>query len=233
MNHIAKTTAALLCFFILFASSCKKEQPDCNGNCYTLHLKGRVYDKISLTGKANIPVEVEWGRVCIGCTIYTVTSGRTDSNGNFNLAKNVDTGFFKQYFLAIKIPADSNYFINAIESENLYFVKRLYDYDSLALQHLNFELYPKVPLTIRLRRTQQDNFGYYSVGHSFAPNLAGSYYSFYDPLAPVDTVIHQQTAPDIFTKISWRKGFIGGPFTEGSDSLICTRGGNNTIEVNF
>lgn len=188
-----------------------------------------------MQGLADIPVEVNWrkGGMCIGCTVYKVTNGKTDANGNFNLTKTIDTSFFEDHFLKVSIPSDSAYFIDLLEAENGFFAKRFYDFNAVQLQQINFELYPKVPLTIRLRRIQQDNFGYYTVSHSFATNLPGSYYEFNNPLAAVDTIIHQQTAPGIYTRIIWRKGFVAGPFTEGSDSLVCTSGGNNTIEVNF
>ena len=235
MHQTLKILTIALSGIILVLISCKKEQPVCKGNCYNIVLKGRVFDKTNLNGLSNIPVEVNWrrGGICIGCTTYTVTKGKTDDKGNFNLTQSIDTILFKDYHLSVEIPADSTYFINPSEDGNRYFRKRLYSYTGPELQQLNFELYPKVPLTIKLRRTQTDNFGYFILGHSFNDNFSFISYTLYDPQLAKDTVLHLQTAPDIYTKIGWRKGINGGPFTEVTDSLICTKGGINTIEVTF
>lgn len=114
--------------------SCKKEQPSCKGNCLTAIIKGRVYNKISLQGLANISVEAEWHRAayCIGCTVYKVSAGRTDVNGNFNLSKEIDTAYFKDYYLSIKIHADSNYFNNLMGLKISIPVK---DFTVLTLRH--------------------------------------------------------------------------------------------------
>jgi len=235
MNKTLKKITIALSGIILLGISCKKEQPVCKGNCYNIVIKGRVFDKTNLKGLVNIPVEVNWrrGGICIGCTVYTVAKGKTDANGDFNLSQSIDTILFKDYNLSVEIPADTAYFINPLEAGNRFFRKRLYGFTGPELQQLNFELYPKVPLTIKLRRTQTDNFGYFILGHSFIDNFSVSSYSLYNPQLAKDTVLHLQTAPDIYTKIEWRKGINGGPFTEVTDSLICTKGGTNTIEVNF
>lgn len=235
MNQMQKKITIALSGIILLGASCKKEQPVCRSNCFNVVLKGRVFDKTNLKGLVNIPVEVNWRRrgICIGCNTYIVAKGKTDATGNYNLTQSIDTILFKDYNLSVEIPADSAYFINPLEDGNRYFRKRLYSYTGPELQQLNFELYPKVPLTIKLRRTQTDNFGYFIINHSFSNIFSVNSYSLYDPQLAKDTVLHLQTAPDIYTKIEWRKGINGGHFTEVTDSLICTKGGTNTIEVNF
>ncbi len=235
MNKMLKKITIALSGIILLGTSCKKEQPVCKSNCFNIVIKGRVFDKTNLKGLVNIPVEVNWlrGGICIGCTIYSVAKGKTDADGRFNFTKSIDTILFKDYTLSIEIPADSTYFINPLETGSRYFRKRLHSYTGPELQQLNFELYPKVPLTIKLRRTQTDNFGYFILNHSFSNIFSVNSYSLYDPQLAKDTVLHLQTAPDVYTKIEWRKGINGGPFTEGTDSLRCTKGGTNTIEVNY
>lgn len=232
MKLITLIIAGVLSLFLL---SCRKQQPDCNGNCTSVAFKGVVINKSAGKGIAGIPVTAEWHirSYCIGCTVYEIKKATSKDDGSFSFGALIDTNFFKKYYLSIKVPADSNYFIRAVENEAHYFAKRYYSLDELQLNQPIFSLYEKVPLTIRLHRTQPDNFNDFVISHTFLPNEYLSSNIIYNVPVAHDTTLLLTTAPNVYTKIYQRKNFPGYTFEEATDSLICTVGGSNAIDINY
>lgn len=225
----------LLTALTFFINSCRKDQPNCTGNCVNININGNAYLKTNTTALQNIHVEVNWFRkaYCIGCTSYKIASGKTDNNGKFNFNTTIDTTFFKNYFLSVRVLADTNY-ISIPSSGGVNFnEERFYDFNSSALQNINFEFYPKTFLTIRLHRTLSDNFNYFSVDHNFASSFGYGDYIITGPQYAMDTIFKVETAADIYTRIVWKKTIIGGQSNEQTDSLICTNNGANVFEINY
>jgi hypothetical protein len=94
-------------------------------------------------------------------------------------------------------------------------------------------MYPKANLTIRLHRVQNDNFAYFLVEHYYLNGSAYGDYSIAGQQFAESPVINTVTSADIYTKISWKKVFSPGVFTQQVDSIICTKNGNNFFDISY
>ena len=224
-----------LIILTLIVSSCRKEQPTCHGNCVDIVINGNTYIETSGATLANIPVEVNWFRkgYCIGCTSYKVASGKTDNDGRFNFNTTIDSTFFKNYFLSVRVPTDTNYISVPGEGGADFDEKRFSDFNLTAFQNLKFEFYPKTFLTIRLHRTLSDNFDYFSVSHHFTNTFGYGDITIPGPKFAVDTTVRVPTSANIYTKIVWEKTVIGGQIAKHTDSLICTNNGTTVFDINY
>jgi hypothetical protein len=215
--------------------SCEKDLPSCTQNCTTLNINGKVFIAPNGLPLAKIPVEVNWFKkgLCIGCTKTRVIAGSTEADGSFRFTATIDSGYFKDNFLSIRVPADTNFLSPPSSGGTLYYE---YRYDQLAaplLQDINFTFYSKAVLTIRLFRVQTDPFDYFSVDHQFTDNFGYGDYLITGPTFAKDTVLRVQTAADMITRVIWKKTVIGGQSTQKTDSLKCIRAGTNEISVYY
>jgi hypothetical protein len=221
-------------FFIsisIFFISCKKDIPACTGNCADIVVSGKVYDATNNIGFSKVPLTIDWfsnHRNCIFCPASKrVYSGSTDKNGNFNFTITIDSSLFLDYDLTLRVPNQPEY----LSYSNDYFESQLYKYNPTGFQNTQFKMYPKANLTIRLHRVQNDNFTYFLAEHYY---LNGSTYGDYiiaGQQFAESPVINTVTSANIYTKISWKKVFSPGVFTQQVDSLICTKNGNNFFDI--
>ena len=220
---------------ILFVSSCRKDQPPCTGNCVNINISGTVYIKTSGAALQNVPVEVNWFRkaYCIGCTSYKVVSGKSDKDGKFNLNCTIDSTFFKNYFLSVRVPSDTNYLTTYGEGGLKFNEECFYDFNLPDLQNIKFEFYPKTFLTIKLHRVLSDHFDYFSVDHYFTNKFGYGDYLITSPQFATDTTFKVETTRDIYTKITWTKTVIGRDLNKQTDSVICTSNGTNVFNINY
>lgn len=225
----------LLIIFGSFIFSCRKDQPNCSGNCVNISIRGNTYIKTSGVALANVPVEVNWFRkaYCIGCTSYKIASGKSGNDGKFNFNTTIDSTFFRDYFLSVRVPTDTNYItVPSVGGVN-FNEERFYDFYPNAMQNLKFEFYPKAFLTIKLHRTLSDNFNYFLVDHNFTSAFGYSDYIITGPQFATDTTLIIETSANIYTRIVWRKTVIGGQPNEFTDSVICTSNGSNIFTINY
>ena len=167
------------------------------------------------------------------CTSYKVASGETDDNGRFDLNVTIDTTFFHDYFLSVRVPIDTNYITVSGAGGVNYNEVRFDAFHSNELQNLKFEFYPKTYLTITLHRTLSDSFNYFSVNHNFTNEFDYADYIITGPQYANDTTFRVTTSADIYTRIVWRKTVVAGQSNEQIDSLICTRNGTNVFDINY
>lgn len=209
-------------------------QPDCTGNCVNVNISGSTFIKTSNTPLPNVAVEVTWvpRRLCLFCSRLQVASGKTNNDGKFNFNAAIDSSFFKDFSLRVRIPVDTNYFSGKYTNEE-YIEEEFYEFNPNLLQDIKFEFYTKAPLTIRLHRTLSDDFTYFSVDHTFISTLGFSDYTIYAPKFAKDTTVNVVTSPNVYTKIHWRKNFISGQYDIQSDSLLCTSNGPNVFDLNY
>jgi len=184
---------------------------------------------------ANIPVEVNWFKkeFCFTCTYYKVASGKSDNDGKFSFNTTIDTTFFKDYFLSVRVPADTNYFSGSAIGGDDVNEERIYNFNLVALQNINLDFCPKTFPTIKLHRMLSDDFNNFSVEHSFHDKMAYLDYLISVSQFATDTTIKVETSSDIYTKVTWTKVFGLGQFTQKTDSLICTADGANTFNINY
>lgn len=168
-----KTVIYLIALIISF-SSCKKDRPICTANCVSININGNTILKTNNTALASVPVEVNWVKnpYFLTWVSYHVASGKTDRNGKFIFNVLIDTTFFRDYFLSVRVLVDTNYISVPGSGAADYSEKRFLDFNSNAFQDINFNFYPKTYLTIILHRTLSDNFNYFSVEHNLQMNLA-------------------------------------------------------------
>jgi hypothetical protein len=229
------TAILLIAGLVFLINSCQKDQPACKGNCANITIKGIVYLKTNGTGLTNVPVEAIWFKnsLCLGCTSYRVVSGKTFSDGSFGMNATIDTSFFKDYFLSVRVPADTNFICFPVNGGSKFPEIRFYDFTSFKRQNIEFDFYSKAPLTINLHRTQNDTFDYFSVDHFFTGNFGYGDIVVTGPSFAKDTSLKVTTASDIATKITWKKTIIGGPLIQQEDSLVCTKNGTNVLNINY
>ena len=224
-----------LIFLTLILNSCRKDQPACNANCVDISISGNTYIKTNGVALANVPVEVNWFRkaYCIGCTSYKVASVKSGNDGSFKVNTTIDSTFFRDYFLSVRVPSDTNYIAVPNGGGINFNEERFYDFNSLELQNLKFEFYPKTLLTIKLHRTLSDNFNYFTVDHNFTTDFGYDDYTITGPQFATDTIIKVITSSDIYTRIVWKKTVIGGQSNQETDSLICTNNGAAVFIINY
>lgn len=225
----------LSCAVSIGLIACQKDQPFCKQNCLKIILSGKAFIAPDSSPLAKLPVEVAWYKkgLCIGCASFKVASGMTGTDGSFRLETTIDSGFFKDHFLSIRIPNDTNYLTPPGPGGALFYEYR-YDEPYLLLsQQMNFAFYRKAPLTIRLFRKQSDSFDFFSVDHQFTTEFGYGDYLITGTASAKDTVLQVHTAADILTKVISKKTIIGGPSILQTDSLKCTVTGPNVVFIYY
>ncbi len=228
-------TITLLIILGLFINSCRKDQPTCSRNCVNISISGNTYIKTSGAALTNVPVEVNWFRkaYCIGCTSFKVASGKSGNDGKFSFNAIIDSSFFRDYYLSVRVPTDTNY-ITVLSNGGANFIEeRFYEFNPNTIQNLKFEFYPKTFLTIQLHRILSDNFNYFSVNHNFTSAFGYVDYIITWPQFATDTMFKVQTSANIYTRIVWKKTVIGGQSNQQTDSIICTTNGSNIFTINY
>ena len=225
----------LLSLFIIVSiiTSCRKEEIKCEGNCVSIKVSGRAYDATTNKGFSNIPVTVSWfASFTMGGFAPSpnlVYKGKTDKEGYFAFVINVDSSLFERNHLSVRVLVLPHYLRNFYDHVE----ESLFEYSGTGLQNIEFSMYPKANLTIRLHRIKSDNFEYFSVEHSYARNtMRYSDYLITGPQFASDSVIQTETSAGIYTQVKSDKTFGLGDFTEQIDSIFCTAG-NNIIDVSY
>jgi hypothetical protein len=214
--------------------SCRKEEIKCKGNCVPIRVSGRAYDATRNKGFSNIPVTVSWfASFTMGGFAPSpklAYSGKTDKDGYFAFVVNVDSSLFDRNHLGVRVPVQPGYLRNFYD----HLEESLYEYSDTGLPNIDFGMYPKANLTIRLHRVQSDDFQYFSLEHYYAPNaMHYSDYLITGPQFARDTIIQTETSAGIYTKVKSNRVFGLGDFTERIDSILCTPEGNNIIDVSY
>ena len=220
------------CFFI----SCEKEYlPDCtSGNCVNTNIKGSLYVKPTGEKLSNILVEVSfvYKNTMWFVVPHKVVSGKTDKNGIFNFNVTIDTTYFKEYSLWVRIPQLENYI--SVHNISLDYISMwFYDYDADVLQNIHFEFYKKAILTINLNRTQMDDFDYFYLSYSYDGNIGFYAITMPDLKFTTNEIFQLETAADIYTTIWWTKRLKEETIDYKTDSLICKQNRDNIFNLNY
>jgi hypothetical protein len=213
--------------------SCKKAENLCQGSCADLHLKGQCIDLSSGTGIAGVKVSVYW--FYRGFSFFhtgkIIGEALTDKDGYFNFIVFADTSQFGKNNLTIQVDIPDGYLGPNYVHEKI-LRKWFSTYNSIQ-PGINFFFYRKANLSIKLKRTLNDNFlnfrGYYSYGHATGSNLFDVNGLFSSP----DTTFNVVTAANRYTLVETSKYLSPGNFVYTGDSVYCTAGNNNTITVNY
>ena len=209
--------------------ACAKEDAKCIGKCAKITISGQVVDTPNQAGIANIPIKIflRSGGPGIGPVTKDIDVITTDKQGNFKTTINIDTSQFPRYKLYIK-PIISELYIDPFEGEDY----KYYDHFQKDISNLKFVLFYKTLLKIHLRNTQNETFNDFSLFYTFTYTRRGTFD--HRGLPPLkDTTIITETAANIYTRIYWDKTYVPGQTKYFSDSIICTKDGNNNYVLNY
>jgi hypothetical protein len=225
-----KTYILLGLLFSCSFLSCKKQKVVCTGNCYSLNVNGKVVNVLTNTNVPNVPFIIDQVKfVGLVSSSKPVQEFSSKSDGTFSTAPSVDTTMFQNgYFLALKVKENNDYMTLPRPGDN-----RLYDLTTKSFSNLNISVYPKVNMTIKLNRNQNDNFQYFQVAYYFVSNQDFFPFSILSPRDINQTQLIVPTSADIFTKIRVTKRNSSGVSTVTLDSIKCVKGGTNIYTVNF
>lgn len=217
--------------FLLVTSlfACAKDDVKCIGDCAKITISGQVVDTPNLTGIANIPIKIflRSGGPGMGTTTKDIDVITSDKQGNFKTTINIDTSLFPRYKLYIESNAGENY-ISPFEGDE-YVYYRHFQKDILSVK---FVLFDKAVLQIQLRNTQNETFNDFSLSYTFTTTLLGTFE--HRGLPPLkDTTLFRETAANIYTRIFWSKTYAPGQMTYFSDSIICSKDGNNIYVLKY
>jgi hypothetical protein len=151
-------------FILLTCISChfplidfpEKEMLQCDSNCYSVNIHGRVFNGQSENGLTGIPVTLKWYKDYDLFSHTTIGSNTTDASGYFIFDVDIDTTYFaKGYYLDIEIPEQENYL--GSKSYGTY-TRTYFEVPPPSGNEVNFGLYPSASLHIKLNRVQKDTF---------------------------------------------------------------------------
>lgn len=239
-NILIKWLIILISIRCLFISCVKEKEylPDCTtGNCIDVNIRGLLYVITSEEKINNIPIEVffykrtgEWYG-----EIQKIISGKTNKNGVFDFTVTIDTTFFEDYHLTVRVPHQKNYItFDDNNSYHEYSTRSFYYYNKDMLQNVNFGFYKKATLSIILKRTQTEDFEYFDVNYLFgnSPQHIAYIISGYDK-TPNEIIQTVEVGADVQLKIWWLKVLKGGERNVETDSLICKQNSNNIFTINY
>jgi hypothetical protein len=222
----------VFCFLALIAASvsCKKET--CQGNCADITFSGRLIDSSSSRGLAKISIKVYWQdrAVCYSRPELDVFNTKTDNDGNFSFTTPIDTSRFGRYALYVSTPVPSGYIPDGylgdpINQDNV--LKESLSTYTTSFANIRFILYQKTTLNIQLVRTQNDIFSGFDLDYYYGFVHLGLY-------TPVNiTTFSRATAANVFTKITWTKGYGFGQTSSFVDFIKCTANTNNSIIISY
>jgi hypothetical protein len=225
-----KTHIILGLLFSCFFLSCKKEKVVCTGNCYSLNVNGKVVNALTNTNAPNVPLIIDQVKfVGLFSSSRNVQEFSSKSDGTFSTAASIDTTMFQDgYFLTLKVKENNDYMTLPRPGST-----RLYDLSTNTFTNINISVYPKVNLTIKLNRIQNDDFKYFAVAYYFVDNQDFFPFSILSPQDINKTELIVPTSADIFTKIRVTKRNSSGVSTATLDSIKCVNGRTNMYTVNF
>jgi hypothetical protein len=209
-----------------------REQPECTSNCMYVTIGGKLYVKTDGKALSNVPISVAFIRNSLDFSkpSYIVASGTSNNSGTFNFSVTIDVSLFESYKLQVIPTVDSNY-IAVDDGEKLF-----YSFDRNSLENINFEFYYKTNLTTLLNKISNDSIERIRVSHEYVKKsfMDCNYYSYltnYGIYLPDS--LHQETAADVYTKISWIIKVEGNEEINYTDSILCTQNGYNIYTINF
>jgi hypothetical protein len=231
-RNIMKIKLVLLYLTCLLITSCKKQTLICEGNCYSLNIKGNVINGITNKNESNVPLIVEQLKpnTSIITSFKTVKDFVSGPNGSFNVFADIDSTMFeKRYYLRIMMKKNDNFLTLPIRGEENY----LYDIKSKSFDSLNIVVYPKANLKINLNRTQNDNFQSFSVSYYFKNSPEFNAYYISSPNEIIKKEVIVPTSTDIFTKIIITKRDLNGVNTQKIDSIKCVKNKENIYNIDY
>ncbi len=207
-------------------TSCEKE---CGDNCAEISITGQVVNALNKQGIADIPIRVNWQESGFGFFSTTLKLAKTKTNrqGKFKVSKIIDKTKFDSYYLKVEADIPDGFIDNYGQNENLIHSISQYQRDN----DLRMEIYPAVKLAIKLVKNQNDNFNYFDLNYSYHQPYSAGVFRSDNNLN--DTTFNVKTAPNVYTRITWRKSYGFGQTPTFVDSIICSTAKENIFIINY
>ena len=223
-------------------SSCKKELPPCSKDCAELMVSGKVIDKSSNRPikNAGIKVFLQQKRNCLLCSQYKLQSGNTDGNGAFTLPFKLDTTLLDINAIGLTVSVSDNYISAAmphgpgiVEQKENNSTIRFGDVDRAAMSGLEINYYAKTLLKINLHRRTPIIREYPAVSLDFTFDNKTSGWGLLQSNTNSDTTLTVYTAENMVTYIKSYKHIALNTVVQNLDSIRCSPGGNNAIDIYY
>lgn len=227
---------------IFFLSSCKKELPPCKSNCDTFNFSGIILDKTNNQPISNAKIDITlYHRFsCILCSSYKLISDKPNKDGRFDFNTEFDTTLLKDYVINVDVSVPTSYISYAepvgpgiSTSTATSSVIKFYQVDVTAMKNLVFEFYSKSLLHINLHRTSpiMPQHPFLDLEFDFANTT--SVWGIEESNANKDTTLTINTSTNIFTKIKSYKYTSPTNLVISTDSIKCTAGAGNSIDISY
>lgn len=234
--------------FYLFAAvlpflSCRKHYI-CRGNCYELNLAGQVINKAGNTPLPGqiITAKLNQNGLCLFCGSSVIGSAKTDDDGRFILTTSFDTSLFGQKHITVSVKVPEGFLsypmptgpgiVNDPNSSPAGSAQ-FYEVDRATMANISFGFYPKALLTLKMHRTTAITPHYPDVSIDFSFADRTSSWGIMQKNTNADTSLVIYTSRDVFTKVITRKFVNDTTVVSTLDSIKCTAGGNNVIDINY
>jgi hypothetical protein len=226
---------------LLLFVSCRKETPECTGNCMEVKFAGRVFNRSTNTPLKNqmVTVAMRPNGYCLLClTNYKIGMVKTGSDGRFDLRITIDSTWMTENHFTASVKVPDGYIMYpepvgpGIGDDPEYSSLSFYDLDPARMGNMSFEFYPEVLLKINLHRTttvSQDR----SLGLSFTINDRTSVWGLVESLSNADTSLTINTAAFLYTTVVARKFIATGTVRTKTDSVYCRPGETNAIDIYY
>jgi hypothetical protein len=242
MNLRARFFACLL--VLLFCPSCKKDLGPCTGNCQVVQFSGIAVDPGAQKPLAGLTVTVDMPRrkACTFCGDYQVASGKTGTDGTFDLSVKVDTTLVVSRYCTVSVQGPAGYITYAlpvgpgIEAAPASPMNELVQpLDSTgAAPYAEYDFFQRVLLTVQLHRRSAILPSAPSLYLTFSMStLSSSAWGLNETSTNADTALTLYTGANVFTRINSSVFVTDSTTASQTDSIRCVPGGNNTVDINY
>jgi hypothetical protein len=242
-NLCARFSAFLL--VLVCCGACRKTLGPCTGNCQVVEFTGIVLDPGAQKplGGVAVTVEMPGGQTCTFCNPnYQVASGKTRSDGTFDLKTSVDTTKVGFRFPTVTVHGPGNYIAYAepvgpgIEPDaysNIVEAPMLLDSTGVA-PFREYDFFQPVLLTVRLHRNSAIVPSEPSLGLNFYMGISSiSAWGLDESASNADTALTLHTGANVYTRINAIQWITDSTKANQTDSIRCVPGGNNTIDISY
>jgi hypothetical protein len=200
---------------------------------------GKIRLKTDGSGIKNVPVEAMFIHKQEGYSwfppVKKITSGKSDKNGNFGLNFKIDTMDFSKWNLHIRIPVLEDYISTPYTPKELRYIEKAFSSYTENIHNIDFEFYSKTILKIDINRVKNDIFWYFNMQHEYNNEIRFLDFSVIGSENAKSASLSFEVPSDIYTKVTSIKRIDRS--TEevyyNYDSLICKKGADNTITINY
>ena len=205
-----------------------------------VRIAGRIFNGVTNTPINNkkVTTKVYKRAPCGLCFSRELGSGKSGTDGKFSFSVMIDSSLFNESYIAASMEVPDNYLFYptavgpTILKNKEYLNSSFYELDQAGMENIAFEMYPKVLLTIKLRRTTPISpQKHLSLEFNFSNKTLG--WGLLESNSNADTSLTIYTASGFYTKVISRKWDSANNLISKTDSILCASNRNNTISIDY